>query len=139
MIFNIRIHLSDSHYEEIDAKDMDEATELAQKITEDFINRQDLSKIKPSVTASPKNFVLQMGAIYLIRKYKRYVPAECVRSYDYWGDRYEHGFKYLNTGKYFRLTGDKPVRLGGKLCNDGVITAKCNSCVAKFTCFTRKR
>lgn len=138
MIFDLRISFNSSHNQEITAKDLDEAEKIAEKITEDFIGKQDLSGIKPSVSASSKNFVLQKGGIYLIRKYKRYVPAECIRSYHSW--RYfEHLFQYLDTRKYLRLKGETPVRLGGKLCDDGVIKPKCNSCVAKFNCFTRKK
>jgi hypothetical protein len=103
------------------------------------------NKIKPTVVLSDRNFRLDVGAIYLLRRYSKYVPAECVSSSPrhryYMKEDFCHTFRYLDSDKYcsiYSVGFKKHKRLVRQLCKDGEITEKCNHCVARFNCFTNK-
>lgn len=140
MIYDV--HFSHSFYEsrEVKARTKKEAEAKAQVLVENFKNAiiKDIENIKPTIQESRRNYLLDRGAIYLIKKYKQKIPAECVRS-DYWLDwkgnkHIIHTLRYLGTENYIR-TKDKS-RVIRKLCNDSRIKPKCKNCVARFICFT---
>lgn len=150
MIYEIRFGVhSESVYEEIEANTEEEAKEKTEKRMEEWLKSFKIRTYEPTVKLSNKNFLFTRGAIYLLRYYKKQMPAVCIDSIKYYGDKYTHSFKYLTppTRKnrsswyepYVNLTGQHPARVLKKLCNDGVINKpECNTCVAKFHCFTRK-
>lgn len=156
MIYKISGSISKSVYgsfnEDIEADSEEEAKKIAEEYVDKilFKVKEDLLTVKitrpePSVSVSDDNFTLKRGAVYLVRRYKKYVPAVVHESYRRWygnGDRdFQHELKYLNTEKYFIIMGRKPERLGKKLCDNVAVINKpeCIDCVARFSCYTNRR
>lgn len=155
MIYHISsgVHKSirQSFNEIIEAADEEEAKQMAEKLIDKLMTaiNNELSNLSverptPSISLSDSNFTLKRGAIYLIRRYKRFEPAVVYSSSRrWWGGTdkdFQHEFKYVSNGKYFVIRGKKPDRLGKKLCDDGTVINKseCTNCVARFSCFTNK-
>lgn len=142
MIYNLRIGFNDSHWKEIKAETKEEAEKIAEAFRKDFVSRikASIDNVKPKIEESEKNFRLVRGAVYLIRKYKRQVPAKCLESCRSCGiHEYEHKFRYLDNSKTIWLKGKFPPRLLSKLCDNGKINKpECNTCPGKFYCYTQK-
>lgn len=134
-----------SFNDKVEANNEEEAKEIAEKLIDKLVAdaKEDLSNAvidRPNayVKLSDDNFKLKRGGIYLVRRYKSYVPAVVYNSFSY--SDFRHELKYLNSGKFFVLKGKNPERVGEKLCDDGSIINKpeCAACVARFWCFTNK-
>jgi len=144
--YNIRFGIYEDAKKQIKADDTKEARVLANELIEKFKKQLLHKKIRPQIELSDRNFRLDIGAIYLLRKYSKTVAAECTDSnpcYRYYKrDEFRHVFRYLDSGKTVVLFSKgfiKPKRLIRKLCQGGDITDKCNSCIARFHCFTNKK
>jgi len=141
MKYIVDFGIYESLCEEIEAQDENEARKIADSLVDDLLSK--VRRPSPRVEVSPNNFLLQKGGVYLIRYYKRYLPAVCTYSDAlHWGANrdYLHEFRYLSKDKYIVLHGEYPERLGRMLCTNAkdIDKPECEDCVARFYCFTNK-
>jgi hypothetical protein len=155
MIWDLQLYGIRSHVEHIEADTEIEAKEKAKVLMEEM-KKEILNELSSSLTLSEKNHKYDVGAIYSCKTYKSSAPAKCISSQRYYtryhrggllgssnsgGEKsFTHVFHLLGTDKDIRVTGkkDEITRIGKKLCDDGKITDKCNSCLGSFVCFTRR-
>ena len=140
---DIRITSTQSHiHETVDVESKEEAEILAHKMEKDSREAYfPVVEVSNSVGVSQKNFTYVQGATYLVGKYSKFKPAICTGSSHGWRKgEYDHQFKFLESGQYVNLKGAKPHArvISEPLCMKGEITEACDSCIAKFGCFTRR-
>jgi hypothetical protein len=122
----------------------EEADAMAKALAVEALTKEHKITANGYARLSDDNFCFQRGAIYLIKYHNSFVPAKCVSSWynQYKKHRCEHRFKYLGNGRDIHFTGEKDSieRVSIKLCDDaGVLKELCQTCVAKFMCFTDKK
>ncbi len=145
MFYDIKIRLSTTQVsinETVEADSKEEAEAPARGMErEGRTSYHPVVEVLNHVTVSSKNFSYVKGAIYLVGRYSKFNPAICEDSFhSYRRGEWEHEFKFLETGKTITIKGAKPnARVISKpLCMDGEITEACDTCIAKFGCFTRR-
>ncbi len=140
---DIRIESTSAHIREtIEANSKEEAEALAREMgKEGRASYRPIVEVRNSVAVSDKNFTYLKKAIYMVGRYSKFSPAICTNSFQEWRkSSYEHEFTFLETGKIVTIKGAKPnARVISKpLCLDGELTELCETCIAKFICFTRR-
>jgi len=144
MLYNIYIYTSVPAISKvIEAESQSAAQGIAEKMEE--ARREQLEKeldftVKSRVSISDDNYRSKSGGIYLIKRYSKEVPAKCISSGRFGRGRtkWEHIFKYLDTGKIVTLTSK--ARLVKILCEDSKIgNDACDVCPSRFFCYTTKK
>ena len=144
MIYSINVAYNNRMSREVEADTQEDADRIAKAMADELLEEIKTSTlaINPTIRESDRNFVLNYGSIYLVKRYSHNVPAKCLDSrhiYSYRGREFKHTFEYLDSKKMCRLYGKNPPRLLGKICGDyGRIGKRCDGCVARFSCYTRR-
>ena len=145
MLYDIDIKIESTSLslrETIEADSKEEAEDIALKMAkEGRASYSPVVEVRNSVAISDKNFTYIKKAIYMVGRYSKYSPAICTNSFQDWRhSNYEHEFKFLETGRIITIKGPKPNTrvISNPLCLDGEITEACETCIAKFGCFTRR-
>ena len=147
MIYDVSISLRVSgdtnNRTTIEASSRAEAEAIAKTLEQKELIKTHVITASSYVNESSANWSYERGAVYLIKRYSRWVPAKCTHSYGYNQSSYgNHHFQYLNTRVTVRFRGMKGAitRVGKRMCGDGQISDKCetDACAARFMCLTTK-